>query len=163
MRGSRGFTLIELIMCIIILGVVSVVALPKFLGIQKDARIAVLYGAREALMTANNLVYTKAVIQSQENINSEDTRNIDLDNDGVNDLIGYFGLIKNVIPAKELAGFDPQLTINKWYGADSETEPYFLIGFANKPVNIHHLCYVEVYYPKTPGGQLRYGIQTEDC
>lgn len=123
MRGSRGFTLIELIMCIIILGVVGVVALPKFLGIQKDARIAVLYGAREALMTANNLVYTKAVIQSQENINSEDTRNIDLDNDGVNDLIGYFGLIKNVIPAKELAGFDPQLTINKWYGADSETEP----------------------------------------
>lgn len=105
MRGSRGFTLIELIMCIIILGVVGVVALPKFLGIQKDARIAVLYGAREALMTANNLVYTKAVIQSQENINSEDTRNIDLDNDGVNDLIGYFGLIKNVIPAKELAGF----------------------------------------------------------
>lgn len=94
MRGSRGFTLIELIMCIIILGVVGVVALPKFLGIQKDARIAVLYGAREALMTANNLVYTKAVIQSQENINSEDTRNIDLDNDGVNDLIGYFGLIK---------------------------------------------------------------------
>ncbi|EHK0751447.1 prepilin-type N-terminal cleavage/methylation domain-containing protein [Vibrio parahaemolyticus] len=163
MRGSRGFTLIELIMCIIILGVVGVVALPKFLGIQKDARIAVLYGAREALMTANNLVYTKAVIQSQENINSEDTRNIDLDNDGVNDLIGYFGLIKNVIPAKELAGFDPQLTINKWYGADSETESYFLIGFANKPVSIHHLCYVEVYYPKTPGGQLRYGIQTEDC
>ncbi len=163
MRGSRGFTLIELIMCIIILGVVGVVALPKFLGIQKDARIAVLYGAREALMTANNLVYTKAVIQSQENINSEDTRNIDLDNDGVNDLIGYFGLIKNVIPAKELAGFDPQLTINKWYAADSETEPYFLIGFANKPVSIHHLCYVEVYYPKTPGGQLRYGIQTEDC
>ncbi|MDF4309871.1 type II secretion system protein, partial [Vibrio parahaemolyticus] len=44
MRGSRGFTLIELIMCIIILGVVGVVALPKFLGIQKDARIAVLYG-----------------------------------------------------------------------------------------------------------------------
>lgn len=103
MRGSRGFTLIELIMCIIILGVVGVVALPKLLGIQKDARIAVLYGAREALMTANNLVYTKAVIQSQENINSADTRNIDLDNDGVNDLIGYFGLIKNVIPAKELA------------------------------------------------------------
>lgn len=39
---SQGFTLIELIVCIIILGVVSVIALPKFLGLQKDARVAVL-------------------------------------------------------------------------------------------------------------------------
>ncbi|HAV1398743.1 TPA: type II secretion system protein [Vibrio parahaemolyticus] len=163
MRGSRGFTLIELIMCIIILGVVGVVALPKFLGIQKDARIAVLHGAREALMTANNLVYTKAVMQSQENIDSGVSKNIDLDNDGKNDLIGYFGLIKNVIPATELAGFDPKLTINRWYGQHSESEPYFLIGFANKPVSIHHLCYVEVYYPKSPGGRIHYGLQTEDC
>ncbi len=93
MRGSRGFTLIELIMCIIILGVVGVVALPKFLGIQKTHELPFCM-VQEKLMTANNLVYTKAVIQSQESINSEDTRNIDLDNDGVNDLIGYFGLIK---------------------------------------------------------------------
>ena len=134
MRNTKGFTLIELVVCIIILGVVSVVALPKFLGIQKDARIAVLYGAREALMTANNQVYAKAVLQSQENVDAGELMNIDLNNDGVNDLIGYYGYIKNVIPAKELAGLDPKLTINRWYGVDDEDEPYFLIGFANKPV-----------------------------
>ncbi|MET2850286.1 type II secretion system protein [Vibrio owensii] len=163
MRNTKGFTLIELVVCIIILGVVSVVALPKFLGIQKDARIAVLYGAREALMTANNQVYAKAVLQSQENVDAGELMNIDLNNDGVNDLIGYYGYIKNVIPAKELAGFDPKLTINRWYGVDDEDEPYFLIGFANKPVDIFNLCYVEVYYPKTAGGQIKYGIQTRNC
>ncbi|HHB1594176.1 TPA: type II secretion system protein [Vibrio campbellii] len=163
MRNTKGFTLIELVVCIVILGVVSVVALPKFLGIQRDARIAVLYGAREALMTVNNQVYAKAVIQSQENVDSGELMNIDLDNDGVNDLIGYYGYIKNVIPAHDLAGFDPQLTINRWYGVEDEEEPYFLIGFANKPVDIFHLCYVEVYYPKTAGGQIKYGIQTRDC
>lgn len=147
MRNTKGFTLIELVVCIVILGVVSVVALPKFHGIQKDARIAILYGAREALMTANNQVYAKAVIQSQENVDSGELMNIDLDNDGVNDL----------------AGFDPPLTINRWYGVEDKEEPYFLIGFANKPVDIFHLCYVEVYYPKTAGGQIKYGIQTRDC
>ncbi|ODM50631.1 type II secretion system protein [Vibrio harveyi] len=163
MRNSKGFTLIELVICIVILGIVSVVAFPKFLDIQKDARIAVLHGAREALMTANNQVYAKAVMQSQEQIDGGEVKNIDLDSDGVKDLIGYYGYIKNVIPAQELAGFDPQLTINRWYGVDDENEPYFLIGFANKPVDISHLCYVEVYYPKTSGGQIKYGIQTRDC
>lgn len=84
-------------------------------------------------MTANNLVYTKAVIQSQENINSEDTRNIDLDNDGVNDLIGYFGLIKNVIPAKELAGFDPQLTINNGTAPIQRLNPTSLSALPTNP------------------------------
>ncbi len=163
MVTARGFSLIGLVVTITILAIVWTVAIPRFLSIQKDARIAVLYGAREALMTANNQVYAKAVLQSQENVDAGELMNIDLNNDGVNDLIGYYGYIKNVIPAKELAGFDPKLTINRWYGADDEDEPYFLIGFANKPVDISHLCYVEVYYPKTSGGQIKYGIQTRDC
>ncbi|EKM28749.1 hypothetical protein VCHENC02_5382, partial [Vibrio harveyi] len=45
-------------------------------------------------MTANNQVYAKAVMQSQEQVDGGEVKNIDLDSDGVKDLIGYYGYIK---------------------------------------------------------------------
>ena len=38
MQAEKGFTLIELIVVIVILGILSAVALPKFVNISGDAR-----------------------------------------------------------------------------------------------------------------------------
>ncbi|HAS6169646.1 TPA: prepilin-type N-terminal cleavage/methylation domain-containing protein [Vibrio vulnificus] len=163
MAKAKGFTLIELVVTLVIIGIIAVTAAARFLDIQTDARIAVLQGARTALETVNTQVYTKAILQNQESVNAQLAPNIDLDGDGHPDLIGYFGLIKYVIPAQDLAGLDPKLTINKWYGVDNPAEPYFLIGFANKPVGPTHLCYVEVFYPASAGGDVTYQLQTAHC
>lgn len=59
---SKGFTLIELVMVIIILGIIVVAAAPKFLNISSDARIASLDGFVGAVKSANSTVMSKAVL-----------------------------------------------------------------------------------------------------
>lgn len=46
MRKSNGFTLIELIVVIVILGILAVSAAPKFIDLQSDARAAVVNGLK---------------------------------------------------------------------------------------------------------------------
>lgn len=59
---QRGFTLIELVIVIIVLGVLSATALPKFLNLSDDADIAVVEGTAGALKSAVNLAHSKWVI-----------------------------------------------------------------------------------------------------
>ncbi|WP_148610835.1 prepilin-type N-terminal cleavage/methylation domain-containing protein [Aeromonas sobria] len=66
MKKQAGFTLIELVIVIIILGILAVTAAPKFLNLQDDARKAAADGVKASLQSAANLVYSKAAIQGIE-------------------------------------------------------------------------------------------------
>ncbi|MFS1424446.1 prepilin-type N-terminal cleavage/methylation domain-containing protein [Shewanella sp. 10N.286.48.B5] len=65
-RKQQGFTLIELVVVIIILGILAVTAAPKFINLQGDARVSALSGLKAAIQGANTLVYSKAALAGQE-------------------------------------------------------------------------------------------------
>lgn len=66
MKKSSGFTLIELVVVIVILGILAATAAPKFMDLQKDARISALNGLMGAMKSANSMVYSKAILAGKD-------------------------------------------------------------------------------------------------
>ncbi|GAC21091.1 prepilin-type N-terminal cleavage/methylation domain-containing protein [Paraglaciecola arctica] len=60
---NKGFTLIELIIVIVILGILAVVAAPKFIDISSDAKIAVLNSLSGQFKSTITLVQMKARVK----------------------------------------------------------------------------------------------------
>lgn len=93
MKRQGGFTLIELVVVIVILGILAVTAAPKFLNLQKDARKSSLQGLKGAMSGAAGIVYGKAAIEGKE------SSTIDVVVDDINTIYGYPTATENGITA----------------------------------------------------------------
>nr|VVV06758.1 hypothetical protein AW0309160_04252 [Aliivibrio wodanis] len=63
---SKGFTLIELIVAIVLLAILSIVAAPKFLSLKTDSKNQSLQSVGAAMKSALMLVHSQAVIKNKD-------------------------------------------------------------------------------------------------
>lgn len=65
MNKQSGFTLIELVMVIVILGILAATALPKFADLSGDARTASINGLAGGLRSTAAIVHAQALVDNQ--------------------------------------------------------------------------------------------------
>lgn len=64
MKKQAGFTLIELIIVIVVLGILAVFAIPKYVNFAKEGRIAVVNGMKGSVLSAVAMVHGIAQAKS---------------------------------------------------------------------------------------------------
>ena len=127
-QKQYGFTLIELVVVIVILGILAVTAAPKFMNLQNDARNASLEGLKGAMQGAAGIVYGKAAIEGKETAGTAvKPESVTVDGTPIKVIYGYPTADNNGI-AKAVAGMESN---GDWVVVGSATPAETKYTFAN--------------------------------
>ena len=83
---NSGFTLIELVIVIVILGIIAAFALPRFVDLRSNSNVAVLEAMGGAMRSAANIVHSKALVKG---VQDEKETTVEIDGTEVSIWYGY--------------------------------------------------------------------------
>lgn len=89
MKKAAGFTLIELVIVIVILGILGAVAAPRFLNLQGDAYGANLEGLKNSLESAATLGNTKAILAGKDKASNDTAYDVRIEDKDIQFVHGY--------------------------------------------------------------------------
>ena len=124
MKRQSGFTLIELVMVIVILGVLAAVAIPKFVDLKGDAQTAATQGMAGNLASASAINYAARSANSAKGVSVADCADV------VNALQGGLPTPYSVASAAVAAGATATCTLSNGATPTPITALFTAIGIS---------------------------------